>query len=246
MRPPWKRIRPADSSSRTAAGGTLARRPSRSRTRFPTSSAGSERTISRASSIAACQRAEMSAALGTGPSKSRLSISPLHVPCSSALLDDAGGREARILSRGGPGEIAEPLDLVMALHGVDPVARLPSPDEREQLVRGEVERVKDETEGVVLDEREEAESTVSRPLNEHGLARVAHARLDERRQLPDGLDAEPGGLEGAPVGRPGRHQRFFGVVKQVHVAGSASAGHDLVQGRGPCDVALAAELAVRR
>ena len=52
-------------------------------------------------------------------------------------------------------------------------------------------------------------------------------------QILDRLDAEPGGIERCPIVRPSRHQRGVGVVEQVDVARSASAGDDLVEGDTP-------------
>jgi hypothetical protein len=119
-------------------------------------------------------------------------------------------------------------------------------DDREQLARGEVERVQGQTERLVLDEREEAEGAVLRPLNEDRLGRVAHARLDERRQLPDRRDAEGSGLERRAIVRPGRDQRGFGVVEQIDVARPPSACDDLVEGDATGDVALAGSLPLVR
>jgi hypothetical protein len=83
-------------------------------------------------------------------------------------------------------------------------------------------------------------------LHEHGLRRVANARLDERCQFPDGFHAQPGRAQDGAVVRPRRDQRGLGIVEQVDVAGSAGTGDDLVERATSRDVALTEPLAMLR
>ena len=74
------------------------------------------------------------------------------------------------------------------MYDVDPVARLPAPHQCEKLVGGQVERVKREAEGLVLDEREESIRAVLRPLDEDGLVGVVNLGFDEGGQFANRLD----------------------------------------------------------
>jgi hypothetical protein len=73
------------------------------------------------------------------------------------VLEDRRGTEPRVLPARRPGEVSERLQALVALDHIDPVAHLQSSHEREDLVRGEVERMQHEAELVVTDEREEPE-----------------------------------------------------------------------------------------
>src|SRR4029453_11981522 len=96
-----------------------------------------------------------------------------------------------VLAAGGPGEVAERLKSVATVNDVDPVAHLEPSNEREYLVRRQVERMQGEAEVGVLDQRKEAVRAVARPLQPDDLARSAHLRLDECRAFAHHLNREP-------------------------------------------------------
>jgi hypothetical protein len=77
----------------------------------------------------------------------------------------------------------------VALDGVDPVAGLAAPGKREDLVRGVIDGVEGQAEGLVLDEGEEAERAVLDPLEDLAPFLVVDARLDEGRGPSGRFDA---------------------------------------------------------
>ena len=89
------------------------------------------------------------------------------------------GAKPRVLGARGPGQIAERLDALVARDDVDPIANLEAPDEREHLVRGQVERVERQTQLVVPEEREEAKGAVAGPLETQSLGAGGDLGLDE-------------------------------------------------------------------
>jgi hypothetical protein len=228
IQPEWNATRPRASSSARAEGIARCRAPCASRTQPPTCSGGSRRTISPASSSP-----------GSGP----LEIEPvdlsLHVAGSRCLFQDEQGGEARILSGRGPGEVAERLEVLVTMDGIDPVTGLPPPRERQDLVRGVVEGVEGQTEGLVLDEREEAIGAVLDPLENHAPRRVFDPCLDERRPFVARRDPKPCGRQRVPVMPPGDGEGLRGVVKEIDVARQPGPSEKLVQRDAASDVALA-------
>lgn len=130
---------------------------------------------------------------------------------------------------GSPRQASERLQALAAGDDVNPVAYFQPADEREHLVGGEVERVKDETELRMLDEREEAERTVTRPFHQHRFAGGAHLRLDIGGPLTHDPDVYAVRFEQAPVGVPARDDGGVGVMKDVDIAGNPRASQELVE-----------------
>jgi hypothetical protein len=110
----------------------------------------------------------------------------------SGFLKNRIGSESRIFPRCRPGQVSERLYRRVALQDIDPIARLDAADEREDLVRGKVERVQRETELRMFDERKETERAVVRPLQDDGLRPAPYDRFDERRPFANDLDLVPG------------------------------------------------------
>jgi hypothetical protein len=63
---------------------------------------------------------------------------------ASRLREDTGRTKAGVLPAGCPRQIAERLESAVALDYVDPIAGLQPTDQRQDLVRGEVERMQGE------------------------------------------------------------------------------------------------------
>src|SRR5262249_34850124 len=80
----------------------------------------------------------------------------LRIATPGRLLENGSSPERRILAAGGPGEISEGLDTLAGVDDVDPVADLEAPDQRQHLVRGQIEGMQNQAEIGMSDEGKEA------------------------------------------------------------------------------------------
>jgi hypothetical protein len=101
----------------------------------------------------------------------------------------------------------------VAADDIDPVTRLKPSDQCEHLVRGQVEWMQGQTEGIVAHEREEPVGAVDRPLDEGPCLPLSQRSFDKSGQLADGADRETGALQESLVGPPcacgpARHAAF--------------------------------------
>jgi hypothetical protein len=96
------------------------------------------------------------------------------------MLENRGRVEARVLAACRPGQVAERLHVIVTLHDVDPVTYFDAADQRQELVRGEVERVEHQAELLVADERKEPIRAVARPQEKAAVPIAEDLGLDER------------------------------------------------------------------
>src|SRR3990172_886448 len=154
------------------------------------------------------------------------------------VLQDGGGTEPGVLAASGPGEIAEGLELLVAMDHVHPVAHLEPADEGQDFVRCKVEGMEDQTEIVVPYQWEETECAVAGPLHQEGGFAAAHLCLHEERTFSEGPDLEARILQKPTVGGPTRLEGLFGIVKQIDVSREPWRLEERVQRGGSGDVAL--------
>lgn len=133
------------------------------------------------------------------------------------VFEDPEWREARILTASSPREKAKGLKALVAREHVHPVSNFDPTDEREHLVRGEIERVQGQAEFVVLDQREESVGAVVDPVDARRLVAIGHSRLDESLELPDRRDGMAVGGQQVPVCGPGRSDGLGRVVEDADV-----------------------------
>lgn len=162
------------------------------------------------------------------------------------VLEDRFRAEAGVLTARSPDEIAEVLDPLVACDQVDPVSDLETADERQDLVRREIERMKGQAELVMKHEREKTKSAVSDPLHEDRIGIARNRRLDEGRPLTQDADAVPVCGEKRLVRLPAREKRFVYIGEEIDVTGRPGRADDRVQRGAARDVALALRDSVLR
>ena len=170
---------------------------------------------------------------GSESVRSARSSGPIH-RLAPAPADDGFRREAGVFASPGPGQRAEVEVPLVQVQNVNPVPDFGTPREGQNLVHRDVPEVQSPAQFRVRLDREEAKRAVEDPLD-LGLLPAATDQRAAKRVMPaprfDHL--ETGCPQRREVEIGGLGKAFDGVVKHVHVLGSARGSGILVQDRRP-------------